>query len=228
VYRLLISYKQTLRQLLNHRRRLQHEIRGIVLPEAQKLAWSESKRLKKTVTPKDLPWSDIKAIAQAENECSDMLNQLEKLGPFITNLNYVIRFIKEGDIPQPVAEITRLSKEQRERMWLTKDANVIGKAIWRQRQSSLSKEEMDLLKDLLGVLSNQERDVFMMVKGDGLTHDEVVEHLGISRGNVYNILKRVEEKLEAMLENQSKNDVLVGQKQPNNEGVNYLQRSLFE
>ncbi|MFZ5649928.1 MAG: sigma factor-like helix-turn-helix DNA-binding protein [Bacillota bacterium] len=40
-------------------------------------------------------------------------------------------------------------------------------------------------------MSARERDVFVLVKGQGLTHSETANYLGLSRGNIYNLLKRL-------------------------------------
>lgn len=228
MYRLLISYKLSLRSLLNHRRRLQKQILQKVMSEAQKLAWQRSKEQKRVVTPEHLPWSEIKQVAEGREDAAALLDTLDRLGPMITTLNYVIRWIQEGGMPAPVREVNRRSKEQREKMWLCADVAVIKKAIWRQQQSHVSEEERELLADLLTLLSPVERDAFVMVRGHGLTYEETAEHLGLSRGNISTLLKRAEEKFSKIRVNWSQNEQFVGQLPPNVEGEIFLQRSLFE
>lgn len=62
--------------------------------------------------------------------------------------------------------------------------------------------------DFLGRLTDQQREVFQMVHGGGMTRREVAELTGMSEGNVYNVLKATEKKRKKFVEEYGKGMIL--------------------
>ncbi|TEB13904.1 positive control sigma-like factor [Pelotomaculum sp. FP] len=69
-----------------------------------------------------------------------------------------------------------------------------------------------MLKHLLTCLSQREREAFVLAYGQNFTHSQAAEYMGLSRGNIYTLLKRANKKFSGYRQ-------FVGQKQTKGEGV---------
>jgi DNA-directed RNA polymerase specialized sigma24 family protein len=68
--------------------------------------------------------------------------------------------------------------------------------VWPQRPSKgLSQEQWEQLMAVLGTLAPREHEAYILVKGRGLSHRQAALEMGIDAGNVYNLLRRAEEKV---------------------------------
>jgi RNA polymerase sigma factor (sigma-70 family) len=74
------------------------------------------------------------------------------------------------------------------------EAVVPNKAVEEERK--ITADEQWLLDDVLGDLTVREKDVFTLVKAEGLTFEYTAELLGITKSSVQTYLERAEQKIE--------------------------------
>jgi RNA polymerase sigma factor (sigma-70 family) len=67
----------------------------------------------------------------------------------------------------------------------------------RPSRSRISQDDWTKLRAVLGKLPESERKAFYLVHGRGLTHRQAAREMKTTRGSVYNLLTRAEEKIAA-------------------------------
>jgi len=68
--------------------------------------------------------------------------------------------------------------------------------IYKEIVGEVGSFERELIEDALCTLTDRERDVFMMVKVEGLTFEYTAELLGIKKSTIQTHLERAEKKIE--------------------------------
>ncbi len=128
----------------------------------------------------------------------------------ISDTEFAIEYMETGQMPGAKWTVARWSKLDREVFF---DPVVLDKcfALPSTTNAEISDGISDMLDHLLSCLSQREREAFILVNGQGFSHSEAAEYMGLSRGNIYNLLKRSEKKFGSYRQ-------FVGQKQTNSEG----------
>lgn len=128
----------------------------------------------------------------------------------ISDTEWTIKYMETGRIPGTKWTVARWSRKDREVLF---DPQVMARCFRIPDTTPEVSEGIRLmLENLLMCLSKRERDVFLLVIGQRFTHSQAAEFLGLSRDNVYNLLKRAEKKFSIYRE-------FVGQKQVKDEEV---------
>lgn len=128
----------------------------------------------------------------------------------VSDTEWAIKYMETGNIPGTKWTVARWSRKDREVLF---DPQVIDRCFTLSDVAPEISEEIRVMLDhLLSCLSPREREAFLLVYGQGFTHSQTAEFMGLSRGNVYNLLQRANKKFSGMSD-------FVGQKQVNDEGV---------
>ncbi|MBO8169977.1 MAG: hypothetical protein H0Z35_12455 [Thermoanaerobacteraceae bacterium] len=156
-------------------------------------------------------------LARVAAKEADRKEDYEILGNVLVSLAYIIKYLDQGFPPEDKRGIYRSkwSQEQREIPFDPEDAFFVREvALQRKKESQLTEEQREMLKDLLAILTEKEREVFIMVRGNGLSFAHAAYLMGVRKGTVQNLVTRAEKKLH-----------FVVRKPTNSEGV--VQRVLF-
>ena len=151
-------------------------------------------------------------------EYRQSLRALRKANPaplyrssMVATTEWAIRYMETGEIPGTKHKVARWNTEDREVLF---DPTVMDRVFSLPAATApeVSEGVRAMLEHLMMCLSTREREAFVLVKGQGYTHSEAAEFMGLSRGNVYNLLRRAENKFGNYRQ-------FVGQEQAKGEGV---------
>lgn len=110
----------------------------------------------------------------------------------VATTEWAIRYMETGEIPGTKHKVARWSTEDREVLF---DPTVMDRVFsLPEATPEVSEGVRAMLEHLMMCLSQREKEAFVLVKGQGYTHNEAAEFMGLSRGNVYNLLRRAERK----------------------------------
>ena len=113
-------------------------------------------------------------------------------GSMVSTTEWAIRYMETGEIPGTKHKVARYNTEDREVLF---DPQVLDRVFSVPTATPEASEGVRLmLEHLMMCLSRREKEAFLLVKGQGYTHSETAEYMGLSRGNVYNLLRRAEKK----------------------------------
>jgi RNA polymerase sigma-70 factor (ECF subfamily) len=122
----------------------------------------------------------------------------------ISDTEWAIRYMETGQIPGTKWAVARWRREDREVLF---DPQVLDKCFRGPKAAQkVSEDVKNRLNELLSCLSEKEKEAFLLVHGEKMTHAQAAEYMGLSRGNIYNLLRRAEKKFFSLRD-------LAGQKQ---------------
>jgi RNA polymerase sigma factor (sigma-70 family) len=131
-------------------------------------------------------------------------------GGMISDTQWAIRYMETGNIPGTKWNVARWSREKREVLF---DPQVLDRCFIVPNAAPEVEEGIRaMLKHLLSGLSVREREAFVLIYGQRYSYQEAADFMGLSKGNVYNLIKRTEKKF-------SNYRNFVGRKQTKGEGV---------
>jgi positive control factor len=176
--RLVLEYKQSLRLVRQHKARIKAEIER--LEEQAKYA-------------------TIKEKEQIQQQIAILERDKILLSGMEGDLLYSIEWMTTARMPGNRRGAERLSIEQRTVTLPDDFFNNI--AYVEQEENELDEEKQRILEELTWDLTERERDIFSLVKGEGFTLEYAAELLGISKGTANKALYRAEKKIEKNLKN---------------------------
>lgn len=129
-----------------------------------------------------------KAMESANEEDKRLLRQMK------SNLKYSIEWMKIGHAPDVVRGIERRAAYERETCM---DPHLIEKLSPYQADERIIISDMTKkrLEKVLSCLSKKEKEIYLMAKGNGLTHSQIADYLGISKSNVDVTMYRAKKKI---------------------------------
>lgn len=122
------------------------------------------------------------------------------IGGIISDLTYVIEWLEHGRRPGPSRGIERRSVYQNT---VLVDPHVLqnyAKGYETRSATTVTDEQRIAIESALSKLSPREREVFMLVKGQGFSSDYVAEMLGLAKGTVDELLQRAYKKLKGEIQ----------------------------
>lgn len=131
-------------------------------------------------------------------------------GSMISDTEWAIGYMETGQIPDTKWTVARWSKEDREVLFAPQVLDRCFTMPDTTPEVSLGLRIM--LEHLLSCLSLREKEAFVLIYGQGFTYSKAADFMGLSRGNVYNLVTRAKKKFSGFRE-------FVGQKQVKGEGV---------
>jgi positive control factor len=175
---LILEYKQSLRLVRKHREKLKADIKKL------------EKQLKHaSIKEKEYIRQQIAVLKRDESLLSSMEG----------DLLYSIEWMTTARRPGNRRGAERLSIEQRT---VTLPGDFFNNIAYvEQEENELDEEKQRLLEELTWDLTEREKDVFSLAKGEGFTLEYISELLGISKGTANKALYRAEKKIEKNLKN---------------------------
>jgi positive control factor len=125
------------------------------------------------------------------------------LGGMASDLQYAIEWMRTGRRPGNKRGIERRAAYQRDKLI---DPLVMQKFFrsidtnpyeWIDQQpiSQISENEKERIEDALCVLTNQEKEMYLMSRGHCLTYAQIAEYFKVSKGTVQTTVERAEKKI---------------------------------
>ncbi|MGM0882533.1 MAG: sigma factor-like helix-turn-helix DNA-binding protein [Bacillota bacterium] len=173
------SYRTTLRKLIARRRKIEEYIEAETGMTMEQLGEKKHRNVYKQ-------W-------RVTND--GFANELQDLKEMISDMNFVIEWLHTGRRPGNKRGIDRRSVYQNTKlldpMVLANYANPSNS----RSGSSLTEDEKTALREVLEILSPQERECYVMAHGHGISHKQIARMLKITEGSVATYIKRAHEKV---------------------------------
>lgn len=144
-----------------------------------------------------------KKTGNTKTVCNGDENKSERqiIGEMIGDTELVIEWLETGRRPGSKRGIERRAAYQREKLM---DPVRMQAFVYRGTAGSpanLTDWQRNQIEDALCVLSDRERECYILAHGQGFSHEYIAELLGVSKGSVDSYLSRAQEKITERLEN---------------------------
>lgn len=140
---------------------------------------------------------DIPEFDRTPSDNSDISN-LEAMS---LDLGFAIRYMEQRKYPDPLHPITRWSTEKRE---ILMEPDKMNRCFGRQyiMPSEIEYHEIDpditkQINEYLDLLSERERECFLLIYERGFAWREAADMMGIAHGRINNIMHRVRKKFQS-------------------------------
>ena len=140
---------------------------------------------------------DLKELRKLHVSCEDDAEKTIISG-MISSTEYALFWIQTGHERRPHEKrpVSNLSKEQRTQYWgEVEHSNYLVP----EEPRTLEEWEHEFIEDMLGVLTSQEKDVYIAVYGKENSYSETAEYLGITKSQVQNRIEQARKKLDHAL-----------------------------
>lgn len=176
---LLHSYINTKKMLLTQKKKLKQQIEQSVGMGIKDLrSRKNAKFFEKWLEENELLWKRYGSTSSS-----------------ITGVDYIIKWLQIGKEPGSIRGIEKRSIYQRT---VLVDPSLIERyinPINSRSASTLTEEKKEMLRDALAALSDREREVFILSKGEMFTHEQIAMMLNISKGAVDQMVSRAHKKI---------------------------------
>ncbi len=116
------------------------------------------------------------------------------------SLRYAIEYMEKGKPPENRRGITRLSGLQREYPTDPEDYDFIVAAVKQRRtKDNLTTEQKQLLNDIMGVLTEKQKEAYFMVRANGYSFGEAAKLMKVHKGTVQRMVMKAEEKIAKVI-----------------------------
>lgn len=150
----------------------------------------------------------LRSVNHARLKAKDEFDK-KQLGSCADSLSYTIEYMEKGRVPGNRRAITRRSGTQREIPVSPDNVNFIKAAVLQRKPlDTLSEQQKELLDDLLAILTKNEKEAYVMVRGNGYSFGETAAIMEVAKGTVQNLVTRAEEKLHFVVRKGEKETVL--------------------
>lgn len=125
------------------------------------------------------------------------------LGSMAGDLEYALEWMKTGRKPGNRRGVERLAAYQRERSY---DSLTLQKFFrstsdsyeWTEKgyeESVITEWDKTSIEDTLSVLTDRERDIYLMSRGQMLSYEQIAQMLDISKSSIQTTIERAEKKI---------------------------------
>lgn len=136
---------------------------------------------------------EMKAAIEAKTKLSEQdIQDKSLINSMISEMEFALQWMVSGRNPDARRGADRTGA-------YTLDPKLIEAVVPNQvasEERKLTAHEQWLLDDVLADLTVRERDVFTLVKAEGLTYEYTAELLGLTKSSVQTYLERAERKIE--------------------------------
>ncbi|SDH70527.1 RNA polymerase sigma-70 factor, ECF subfamily [Aneurinibacillus thermoaerophilus] len=163
-------------------------------------------------------------MEQLKKEYSKAINQLRKLresmdeeqkkaegsliGGMISDLQFALDWMKSGRRPGNRRGVERLAAYQKEKLTdpilLQRYCRSIPydpyEMIGHKKEDTITLDDKQRLEYAMSTLTAREKEIYLMSRGSGLTHDQIAQYLLISPGTVKTTIHRAEKKIAKQLQ----------------------------
>ncbi|MGG3452080.1 sigma factor-like helix-turn-helix DNA-binding protein [Domibacillus aminovorans] len=136
---------------------------------------------------------EMKAAIESKSELTELdLQDKTLINSMISETEFAIQWMVSGRNPDARRGVDRTGAYTLDPKLI--EAVVPNRAI--MEEWKITADEQWLLDDVLGDLTVRERDVFTLVRAEGLSFEYTAELLGITKSSVQTYLERAERKIE--------------------------------
>ena len=132
-------------------------------------------------------------LDKKEKSTSQDMDDKKVIAGMISDLEFALEWMRTGRNPDARRGIDKHG------VYLTDPAvlDVLPiQPIYKDVSRELSSDEKDIIDDALCTLTEREKDVFFMIKVEGITYEYAAELLGVKKTTVQNHLERAIKKIE--------------------------------
>ncbi|GED55465.1 sigma-70 family RNA polymerase sigma factor [Brevibacillus borstelensis] len=123
------------------------------------------------------------------------------IAEMIGDTEFVIEWLETGRRPGNKRGIERRAAYQREKLMDPVRMQAFVARSTAGSPANLTEWQLGQIEDALCGLSERERECYVLAYGQCFSHLEIAEILGISKGNVYTLIKRAQEKITQRIKN---------------------------
>ncbi|QOS97570.1 RNA polymerase subunit sigma-70 [Brevibacterium sp. JNUCC-42] len=149
----------------------------------------------------------LKSYKQTRKELNRALKAMDKgietsadreyLAACIRDVEYAIEWLETGREPSSVRGMERRSKEQRA---ILVDPFLMQSYVQHGSPGgcrvAVTEEQASMIDFYMSLLSNGEREAYLMIYGGKLTYEKASELMGLSKGNIQTLIQRAKQKIE--------------------------------
>lgn len=170
------------------------------------------KRLSKEKFARDRERAFLKEVEDLSNEGIERMSEVEAeislISGMISSTEYALFWIESGHerMAGEKRPITNQSKKKRTQLWGNIEHS---QYLSYEAPRELTREELELIDDMMRALSEREREVYLSVYGKGNTQEQTGEYLGIQTGTVKKYLDRARAKIDRELKYGSQGSLVI-------------------
>ncbi|RNB72162.1 sigma factor-like helix-turn-helix DNA-binding protein [Brevibacillus panacihumi] len=123
------------------------------------------------------------------------------LGEMLGESEWIIEWLETGRMPGNRRGIERRAAYQREKLVDPLRMQAFAARSTAGSPSNLTEWELNQIEDALCVLSERERECYVLAHGQGFSHEYIADLLRISKGSVDSYIARAQEKITDRLQN---------------------------
>ncbi|OES45826.1 sigma factor-like helix-turn-helix DNA-binding protein [Domibacillus iocasae] len=137
---------------------------------------------------------EVKAAIEAKPELLEQdLQDKTLINSMISEVEFAIQWMVSGRNPDARRGADRTGAYTLDPKLIEA---VVPNRIVASEERKLTADEKWLLDDVLGDLTTREKDVFTLIKAEGITFEYTAELLGLTKSSVQTYLERAEQKIE--------------------------------
>lgn len=156
-------------------------------------SWADQLIKEYTVGRKDL----LRRVDRLDKDHPEYPNELRVLNSMISDMEFAIKWLKEGRQPDTFRGIDKKSiyqKRHLESMDIIPD--ITSQLNINDRQLYLSDYQKNMLIDILSSLSARERECYLLHTTQDKSMEEIAEVIGVRKRTVQQYIERAREKIE--------------------------------
>jgi positive control factor len=123
------------------------------------------------------------------------------IGEMISDVEYVIEWLETGRRPGNRRGIERQAAYQRERLMDPVRMQAFVARSTAGSPANLTEWQLHQIEDALCVLSERERECYVLAHGECFTHSQIADMLGITKSSVDTHIKRAQQKISERVMN---------------------------
>ncbi|MEH7105121.1 sigma factor-like helix-turn-helix DNA-binding protein (plasmid) [Bacillus velezensis] len=143
----------------------------------------------------------IKAEVE-KNPSSKRANDLKTIRRIISDLEWTIEFIEKGRQPGLRRSINRQSEWRR--LWIQDPEKMAlmysdKHSVRPNAGNGVTEEEAGIIKDYLSVLTDREKEIYVMHEGEKFSYERIAAMLGVAKSTVQTTVRRARVKISKRL-----------------------------
>jgi len=147
----------------------------------------------------NIAYEALRSYAEAGDEAAIAERQL--IGEMRGEVNWVIEWLETGRRPGNKRGIERRAAYQREKLVDPVRMQAYVSRATAGSPANLTDWQRNQIEDALCVLSDRERECYILAHGQGFSHEYIADLLGITKGSVDSYIVRAQEKITNRLQN---------------------------
>lgn len=180
----------------------QYRYRARILKKEREKINEELLSLEKMITQAEKN-GDYEILDELTDRLIELKSDKETIGWLLGNLEYSLEWMETCRRPGNKRGIERRAAYQREKpmdpLIMQRYIEHVGVETYpwmdRDQRDAVTLEEREKIESVLSVLTNREREAYLMVRGNCLSFSETAKLLGVTKSRVQDAVKRAETKI---------------------------------